>query len=52
MRRVRASGVIDKADKIDDVLYLPEVLYIVLLALFVANGAGPFSLDAMLRDFL
>jgi uncharacterized membrane protein YphA (DoxX/SURF4 family) len=52
MRRVRASGVIDQADKIDDVLYLPEVLYIVLLALFVANGAGPFSLDAMLRDFL
>lgn len=52
MRRVRGAGVIDKADKIDDVLYLPEVLYIVLLALFVANGAGPFSLDAMLNHFL
>jgi uncharacterized membrane protein YphA (DoxX/SURF4 family) len=52
VRRVRASGVIDKADKIDNVLYLPEVLYIVLLALFVANGAGRFSLDAMLSHLL
>jgi putative oxidoreductase len=49
MRRVRALTAIDKADKIDDALYLPEVPYIVLLAMFVANGAGPFSLDAMLR---
>jgi putative oxidoreductase len=52
MRRVRASAAIDKADKIDDALYLPEIPYVVLLALFVANGAGPFSLDAMLNHFL
>lgn len=50
-RRVRASSAIDKADQIDDVLYLPEVPYIVLLALFIANGAGPLSLDAMLIHF-
>jgi len=49
---VRASGAIDKVDVIDDVLYLPEVLYMVLLALFVANGAGPFSLDAILSRYL
>jgi uncharacterized membrane protein YphA (DoxX/SURF4 family) len=52
MRRVRTWGAIDKADVIDDVLYLPEVLYILLLALFIANGAGPFSLDAILIPFL
>jgi hypothetical protein len=49
MRRVRALTAIDKADKTDDALYLPEVPYIVLLAMVVANGTGPFSLDAMLR---
>jgi uncharacterized membrane protein YphA (DoxX/SURF4 family) len=52
MSRVKAWGAIDKADEIDDVLYVPEVLYIVLLALFVANGAGSFSLDAILSGFL
>ena len=52
MRRIRAWGAIDGADVIDDLLYLPEVLYIVLLALFVANGAGPVSLDAILNRFL
>jgi putative oxidoreductase len=52
MRRVRSWGAIDRADVIDDVLYLPEVLYVLLLALFVANGAGPFSLDAILGRFL
>jgi uncharacterized membrane protein YphA (DoxX/SURF4 family) len=52
LRRVRTWGAIDKADVIDDVLYLPEVLYVLLLALFVANGAGPFSLDAILRHFI
>jgi len=50
--RVRTSGAIDKVDVIDDVLYLPEVLYMLMLALFVANGAGPFSLDAVLSRFL
>ena len=50
--RIEAWGAIDRADVIDDVLYLPEVLYILLLALFVANGAGPFSLDATLNRYL
>jgi uncharacterized membrane protein YphA (DoxX/SURF4 family) len=50
--RIEGLGAIDKADVIDDVLYLPEVLYILLLALFIAGGAGPFSLDAILSSFL
>lgn len=48
MRRIRGWGAIDEADVIDNVLYLPEVLYIFLLALFIAGGAGPFSLDAII----
>ncbi len=52
LRRVKTWGAIDRLDVIDDVLYLPEVLYVLLLALFIANGAGPFSLDAILRRFI
>ena len=52
VRRIKASGAIDKADQIDGILYLPEVLYMALLALFITNGAGPISLDAILRGFL
>lgn len=52
VRRVKGWGAIDRADVIDDFLYLPEVLYIVLLALFVTRGAGPVSLDALLTRFL
>ena len=52
MRRVKTWDAIDRADVIDDVLYLPEVLYILLLAMFVAGGAGPFSLDAVLSRLL
>jgi uncharacterized membrane protein YphA (DoxX/SURF4 family) len=52
LRRIGTWAAIDKADVIDDVLYLPEVLYILLLSLFIAGGAGPFSLDAVLRGYL
>ena len=52
LRRVKTWGAIDRTDEIGDILYLPEVLYIVLLALFIANGAGPMSLDAIMSRFL
>jgi uncharacterized membrane protein YphA (DoxX/SURF4 family) len=39
---------IDLADRIDDWLYLPEVLYLVMLAVSILAGTGRFSLDAML----
>ena len=48
IRRINGWGAIDRADVIDDFLYLPEVLYVVLLALFIGSGAGPVSLDALL----
>jgi putative oxidoreductase len=52
LRRIGTWAAIDKADVVDDILYLPEVLYILLLGLFIAQGAGPFSLDAVLSGFL
>jgi uncharacterized membrane protein YphA (DoxX/SURF4 family) len=46
--RVRIKGYqpIDKADRIDNWLYLPEIVYAFILILFVSAGAGPYSLDA------
>jgi hypothetical protein len=46
--RVRIKGYqpIDRADRIDNWLYLPEVLYAFMLIIFVSAGAGPYSLDA------
>ena len=39
---------IDEADRIDDWLYLPEVLYAFMLIMVISAGAGPYSLDAFI----
>ena len=44
--RIKAYKPIDRADRIDDWLYLPETLYAVMLILVISAGAGPYSLDA------
>ena len=44
--RIKDYQPIDRADQIDDWLYLPEVLYAFMLIIFVSAGAGPYSLDA------
>lgn len=44
LKRVRSYAPIDKADYCDDVLYLPEVLYIVGLLVVMAFGATKYSL--------
>jgi putative oxidoreductase len=36
-----------RIDAVSQFLYLPEVLYVALLAFIVAQGAGAFSLDAL-----
>lgn len=46
LKRIPAWKPLDKGDYADDVLYLPEVIYMLILAVFVAGGAGQFSLDA------
>lgn len=47
LKRIPAWHPIDKADYVDDVLYLPEVIYAAVLLLFVTYGGGLFSLDTL-----
>ena len=47
-KRVRAYAPIDDSDYVDDWLYLSELTYIILLAIFMTAGAGAFSVDALL----
>lgn len=51
-RRVRDMAPIDIADKADDWLYLPEVLYLILLGYIIANGPGAMSADWLLATYL
>ena len=48
LKRVMQWDPCDACDWVDDVLYLPEVVYILLLALFITAGPGPWSVDAWL----
>ena len=49
-QRIQLYKPIDEADRIDDWLYLPETLYAVMLIVVVSAGAGPYSLDAVIRS--
>jgi uncharacterized membrane protein YphA (DoxX/SURF4 family) len=40
---------IDRADRIDDWLYQPELIYALMLLYFIAAGAGPISVDHLLK---
>jgi uncharacterized membrane protein YphA (DoxX/SURF4 family) len=46
--RIKGSQAIDRADRIDDWLYLPEILYALMLIIFISAGAGPYSVDAVI----
>jgi uncharacterized membrane protein YphA (DoxX/SURF4 family) len=50
--RIRAYKPIDKADRIDDWLYLPETLYAFMLIMIISAGAGPYSLDAAILSLI
>jgi len=50
--RIRAYKPIDEADRIDDWLYLPEILYAFMLVTVVSAGAGPYSLDALILGLI
>jgi uncharacterized membrane protein YphA (DoxX/SURF4 family) len=43
---------IDRADRIDDWLYQPELIYALLLLYFIAAGAGPASIDQLLKRWI
>ena len=46
--RIKLYKPIDRADRIDDWLYLPETLYAFMLLLIVSAGAGPYSVDSVI----
>jgi uncharacterized membrane protein YphA (DoxX/SURF4 family) len=52
LERVKLYMPIDRADRIDDWLYLPETLYAVMLVVVVSGGAGPYSLDAVILGLI
>lgn len=52
MKRIKAWKPLDKADAVDDLLYLPEALYIVMLTVLFLVGAGSFSIDAVIASLL
>jgi uncharacterized membrane protein YphA (DoxX/SURF4 family) len=47
-KRVAGWQPIDRADWIGDVLYLPEALYCIGLAVVMLAGPGSWSLDAVI----
>jgi uncharacterized membrane protein YphA (DoxX/SURF4 family) len=51
-QRMKINKPVDEADRIDDWLYLPEVLYAVMLITVVSAGAGPYSLDALILSLI
>jgi uncharacterized membrane protein YphA (DoxX/SURF4 family) len=48
-QRIKLYKTIDEADRIADWLYLPETLYAFMLIIIISGGAGPYSLDAVIR---
>lgn len=44
-KRIPEWKPLDLADWLDDVLYLPEAIYVCLLMIFTANGGGRWSVD-------
>ena len=51
-QRIGVYKPIDEADRIDDWVYLPEVLYAFTLIMVVSAGAGPYSLDALILGLI
>jgi uncharacterized membrane protein YphA (DoxX/SURF4 family) len=51
-QRMRLFKPIDRADRLDDWLYLPETLYTFMLVLVISVGAGPYSLDGLILKLM
>ncbi|HEY2465288.1 MAG TPA: hypothetical protein VGI32_14615 [Steroidobacteraceae bacterium] len=47
-QRIRSFMPIDRADRLDDWLYLPETLYAFMLLVVISAGAGPYSVDSVI----
>lgn len=48
LKRITGMKPIDRADYVDDVLYLPEALYAIMLLTLIFLGSGPISVDHLL----
>jgi uncharacterized membrane protein YphA (DoxX/SURF4 family) len=51
-QRVELYKPIDRGDRIDDWLYLPETLYAFMLIMIISFGAGPYSVDALILHLM
>jgi uncharacterized membrane protein YphA (DoxX/SURF4 family) len=51
-QRIKGYMPIDRADRIDDWLYLPETLYAFMLLIIVSAGAGPYSVDSVILGLI
>jgi uncharacterized membrane protein YphA (DoxX/SURF4 family) len=52
LKRVRGFQPLDAADALDDVLYLPEALYLFMLLFLILIGPGAYSVDAYLWNLI
>jgi uncharacterized membrane protein YphA (DoxX/SURF4 family) len=52
VKRIRGWQPLDRADWLGDLLYLPESLYSIGLAVVMLAGPGPWSLDASISPHL
>jgi putative oxidoreductase len=52
VKRIRSWQPLDRADWVGDVLYIPEALYCIGLAVVMLAGPGPWSLDATIAALL
>lgn len=48
LARIPAFHPLDKADWLDDLLYLPEVLYLLGLAIIIVAGPGLFTIPSLI----
>jgi putative oxidoreductase len=47
-KKVESYKPINTADRVDDYLYLPEVLYLFMLVITLFAGSGKYSVDALI----
>lgn len=47
LKRISAMKPLDALDRVGDVLYLPEILYVLCLLAVISFGPGAYSLDAV-----
>jgi putative oxidoreductase len=52
LKRIAAWSPLDRGDYADDVLYLPEVLYALILLYVAFHGAGTYSVDYILHTII